>query len=455
MSTISHVQETGSILADQRHELIADATLTRDTAEAEDRDLTAAESAHIKECLDRAKKVRQMPLYKEWGALPQPQISSLADPSDDGLGNRGSRFSPAGPSTSAVPGSAKYGSLFGKPQGNGGFRSLGEFLATLNSGLLDNRLRATQFETVDSGGGFLVPEVFAQQMLDASLEDEIVRPRAQVHPMSSDKLRISGFDNLDHSTHLYGGFACEWVSEGETQTVETAAVRRITLNAKKMFLLTQSSNELLTDAVGFERLLGEAMIAACAWFLDFAFLTGNGSGRPLGVLHDPALITVNKEAAQTATTVWYTNIVRMFARLHPGCYKTAIWVANPTCIPQLLQLNFHDDTAGSGSLVGDGVYQVFHETNGQFTLFGRPVIFTEKLPALGTVGDLLLADFSQYSIGLRREMSVERSGHVGFADDSSYFRTILRADGQGRWASAITPRNGDSLSWCIALETRD
>ena len=43
----------------------------------------------------------------------------------------------------------------------------------------------------------------------------------------------------------------------------------------------------------------------------------------------------------------------------------------------------------------------------------RPVIFTEKTEKLGDLGDILLADLSQYVVGLRSEMrSIRRSTFI-------------------------------------------
>jgi HK97 family phage major capsid protein len=90
----------------------------------------------------------------------------------------------------------------------------------------------------------------------------------------------------------------------------------------------------------------------------------------------------------------------------------------------------------------------------QYTLLTRPVVFSEHMKALGTKGDVLLADLSQYAIGLRQGLALERSGHAGFQTDETYFRAITRVDGQGTWKSAVTPKNGDSLSWCVTLDAR-
>ena len=55
------------------------------------------------------------------------------------------------------------------------------------------------------------------------------------------------------------------------------------------------SNALLADnAVGLEALLTRLFGGAIAWFEDYAFLNGNGAGKPLGVTNAPAAIAVNR-----------------------------------------------------------------------------------------------------------------------------------------------------------------
>ncbi len=66
----------------------------------------------------------------------------------------------------------------------------------------------------------------------------------------------------------------------------------------------------------------------------------------------------------------------------------------------------------------------------------------------------MFVDFSQYSLGLRKVMSIDKSQHVGWQTDETGYRGILRADGQGRWDQVVTPKNGDTLSWCVTLAAR-
>jgi HK97 family phage major capsid protein len=297
-------------------------------------------------------------------------------------------------------------------------------------------------------GGFTVPTEFSAQWLDASYENEIIRPRATVYPMTSDSLRIPGFDTSDNSSGaLFGGFVSQWLPESGEADVVDPKFRRVELRAKKLALFSKASSELVADGVGFDRQLSGAMAEASAWNMDYAFLNGTGAGQPLGILHDPSLIAVAKENAQDADTITYQNLVDMFGRLHPKCVPNSIWVFTVGAIPQLLTLNLPIG-------VGGAPVPVLSQAGGTFTVLTRPCFFTEKTPALGDQGDALLVDCSQYGIGLRKDLVLERSQHIYWSTDEIGFRGIVRCDGQGLWSSAFTPRNGSSLSWCVTLAAR-
>ena len=346
--------------------------------------------------------------------------------------------------------------LFGKKTANDGFDSFGSFLQTLDSGRFDNRMRASNTIGVDSEGGFLVPAVYQNMFLDAVIEDTILAQRVVKFPMTSDTLNLNGWAGNDHSSSLFGGIEANWEAEIPTLSVQTPTTRRVSFHAHKLMVLTRSSNELITDAPMYEEMLGAALIKAAAWKLDYALFQGDGAGKALGCINAGSTVEVAKESSQTAATIWYDNVVKMFARLHPSCYKNGIWCFNPKCIPELFSLDVHESATATGStLVGDYTYRPFRESDGKFSLFGLPAFPTEKLPTLGQVGDIVLVDPTQYGLGMRQEVVVEKSSHAGFESDSSYYRAKLRCDGTPLWSDAMTPRAGDSLSWCVTLAIRE
>lgn len=342
----------------------------------------------------------------------------------------------------------RYAEMFGSATlSAGGWNNREEFLAVLHQGLSDVRLMAAATVGVGSEGGFSVPTQFTGQWLDESLENEIVRPLAEVWPMTSNSRQIPGVDGLNHSSTLYGGFTGSWVGEGQELTLEVMKMRLMTLVAHKLGILSEVSNELVRDGVGYDAQLSKAIVKAIGWFFDHAFLNGTGAGQPLGVINADCTVTVSKESGQAASTIVYENLTKMFARMPAELVGESVWVANQATIPQLAAVTIPIGTGGSH-------VPVMSESDGQFRILTRPVKFTEKVPTLGTKGDIGLYAFSQYAIGMRQEMSLDKSQHVGFTRDTSHYRGLLRADGRPKWPASLTPKNGDALSPFVVLATR-
>jgi len=124
-----------------------------------------------------------------------------------------------------------------------------------------------------------------------------------------------------------------------------------------------------------------------------------------------------------------------------------VWVCNVATIPQLLQLSLTIGTSGAA-------YPVMRDSTGVMSILTRPVVFTEKTPTLGDKGDVMLCDFSQYVVGLRQEIVIEKSNQPGFTRDTTYYRAKVRADGMPAWADAYTPKHGPTLSAFVTLAPR-
>jgi len=310
------------------------------------------------------------------------------------------------------------------------------------------KFKRVMVEGTGTAGGMSVPDPLAAQWLDESLQNEIIRPRATVWPMTSSTRTVPGWDGKDQSGGLlYGGFAMEFLAENAEGTAQDGKLRSITFKAHKGAIFCNISNELREDGQGFESQLEMAMKKSISLGLDYHFINGTGAGMPQGILQNPAKIEVAKESGQSADTVIFENAVNMFARMYPAGRSKAVWLANETTIPQLLTMSIAIGTGGSR-------VEVFKESNGQFTLLGRPLIFTPNLPVLGDAGDLVFVDLSQYAIGLRKDLRLEKSNIPGWTNDLMSYRVIVRVDGMGTWNTYISPRNGDSLSWCVTLAER-
>lgn len=462
-----------NVLRSRHTESINAAKAIRDKAVREDRDLSAGELIEIEKHLEDADEIvaemdRQEGMVRHLPNARDGHDARLATHRNlpNGvpraiLGNPGRSGPPIGsPTLRYVVPRDTDGSfaekLFGSHRGeNGGFSSAGEWMETIASGLNDNRLMAANRVGIDSEGGFLAPQQFVNGFFDAAVEKSVLVSRVQVFRMVSDTLHLNSFHGNNHTNNLFGGFEGGWESELSSLSAQSAKFRRLTFNAKKLIILQQTSNELMQDGSDFDRLLTEALAQAMAYKLDEAIISGTGAGRPLGILNASSTIEQAKVSGQTADTIWWKNVIDMMARLAPGCWNNAVWLTHPSCIGQLFRLDSHADYATGSGLVGDTIQPAFKESNGTFTLLGRPVLVTEKCEKLGDKGDLILVDPTQYGLGMRQELIIERSMHAGFSSDSTYYRAKIRVDGQPLWSSALTPRNDTTtLSWAVCLAER-
>lgn len=332
--------------------------------------------------------------------------------------------------------------MFGEESlSTGGFDTFGEFLKLVDSGRSDTRLvtkaPSGASESIPSDGGYIVAPEFTARIFDVALESEIVRPLSVVYPMKSHSLNIPAMQLVPHSTALYGNVEMRWVDEGGTVTPTKPTFRSMTMTANKARIDMMITNELLADSSpSYESLIGNIITSTFAYGLDSVFLTtGNGAGQPLSILNSNCLITVDAEDGQSSGTIVWENIINMYSRMHPACVGNAVWVASITAIPALMTLFF---SVGTGGVP----VPALREESGKFYLLGKRVYLTEKISTLGNIFDIAFCDFSQYAVGLRQELRIEKSNSPGWSTDESAWRCIVRIDGQPLWDRTLILKDG-------------
>ena len=294
---------------------------------------------------------------------------------------------------------------------------------------------------IPSDGGYLIPETLRSELLRVSLETSVVRPRARVIPMETLRVPFPAIDSTSNANSVYGGIVGYWTEESGQLTESQARFSRIVLEARKLTGFAKVPSELMQDSlVSFDAFIGQMFPEALSFFEDTAFLTGDGVGKPLGVLNGAAAISVTRT---TSSQIQFADVVNMYARMLPQSLSRAVWLASPSAIPQLAQLAMTRGTDGIASpplwLSGGQAID-----NLPMNILGRPVVITEKVPALGSAGDLSLVDFGFYLIGDRQAMQARQSEERYFETDEIAFRIIERVDGRPWLQSAITPANGGS-----------
>ena len=87
---------------------------------------------------------------------------------------------------------------------------------------------------------------------------------------------------------------------------------------------------------------------------------------------------------------------------------------------------------------------VSYDEAGVLRIHGRPAIEVEYAEALGTVGDIVLADLSKYQAIQKGGVETATSIHVKFLTDETAFRFVYRVDGAPMLSSPITPHKGSN-----------
>jgi HK97 family phage major capsid protein len=296
--------------------------------------------------------------------------------------------------------------------------------------------------TVPSDGGFLIPEALRSEILTLSLESSIVRSRATVIPMDSLKVPIPAVDETSRVSSIYGGITFYWTAEGGPGVDSSGKFGQVTLDAKKLFGYAGIPNELLHDSAAFLGWFGAKFPQGVGWFEDVAFLTGDGTDKPLGIFNGQGVVSVTRT---TSSQIRYEDVVAMYSRMYPSSVQNAVWVCSHDVFPQLAEMYFIPNSGGGGTTpVSVMMWQQNAVGAPVQTLLGRPVIFTEKVPALGSTGDISFIDFSEYLIGDRQMMQIESSSDYLFGTDKTAFRVIERVDGRPWLQTPITPHNGSA-----------
>jgi HK97 family phage major capsid protein len=289
-------------------------------------------------------------------------------------------------------------------------------------------------------GGYTVPTQFADQIQLLMAEDTFVRPRAFVQPMASAVMAIPYLDVTTAQpagvSAFYGGMQAAWTAEAQTRTEYEPQFKQLELRPWELSAYSVSSNVLLQDsAIGLEKFLMTLFAKVIGWTEEYAFLQGNGAGKPLGMLTCPALITTVRT---TAGKIKYADVANLISRILPSSFARAIWVAHPYDLVDLVQLQ----DAGGRVVWVNALGGATEKVPGY--LFGRPVFISEKVPTYGTQGDLSLVDPGLYVIGDRMALEVAASEHVNFLKNQMTWRIVERVDGRPWVEKAITLADGSS-----------
>jgi HK97 family phage major capsid protein len=331
------------------------------------------------------------------------------------------------------------------------FRNFGEFLYCVRYKQNDRRLEFVEMETreqsmgVGAEGGFMVPKQFRETLLSLPVQAPVIRSRATVIPAGSPpdaELTIPAL-NQTADENMFGGVVVSWIGEGQTKPETDITVKEVKLQPNEVAAYITVTDKLLRNWTAAGALLGQQLRTAMVAAEDYQFLRGNGVAKPLGIIGCGCEIIINRA---TASQIAYADVIGMLARQRSS--EGLIWIASRTTLPQLANLR----DAGNNNLWITAQSGLAQGVPG--TLAGIPLIFNERSPALGSKGDLVLADLSYYLIKDGSGPFVSASEHVLFRQNKTVIKAFWNVDGKP-WLSAPIPLEGSTTNTVSPVVTLD
>ena len=252
--------------------------------------------------------------------------------------------------------------------------------------------------------GYLVPYEYERTLVQALEEQNIFRQLAHVIHTSSGDRKIPVVASKG---------TAQWIDEEAQYPESDDSFGQVSIGAYKLATMIKISEELLNDSVfdmpsyiatEFARRIGAAE--------EEAFFTGNGTGRPLGILAETGGAQVGVTGAK-ADAVTFDEVMDLFYSLRSPYRRNAVFIMNDATVKALRKLK-------NGN--GDYIWQPSVTAATPDTILNRPVYTSGFMPTLATGNKtILFGDLGYYWVADREGRSFKRlnelyapTGQVGF-----------------------------------------
>lgn len=303
---------------------------------------------------------------------------------------------------------------------------------------LPSYVKTALAEEAGATGGYGVPVEYGNLLLEMSREFNALRRAGATQTTMNKRTKI--YPSLDIETapsagrtSSAGGVFASWTDEAGTIRESEPRFRLVELVAHKLATYSLASNEVIADfSESLDGLLMRSFGKAIGAAEEYAFFRGDGVGKPMGILNSAAII---QHTRANASQIALADLAQMISDFVPDGYPNAAWFIGVGAIDQIIQLV----TAPLTWL------RNLRENWFTPTLMGWPMYTVGCLPALNTLGDILLVDPTYYLIGdYKGGVNISFSEHYRFANDQVAWRVTKRVDGQPLITNAITGEDASS-----------
>ena len=264
----------------------------------------------------------------------------------------------------------------------------------------------------ETEGGYLVPDEFEHTLIEALEEENFFRRIATVIHSTSGDRKIPVVASKGSAA---------WIDEEGTYGESDDAFGQISLGAYKLGTLIKVSEELLNDsAFPLEPYITREFARRIGTKEEEAFFTGDGSGKPTGILAATGGADIG--VTTTGATITADDVIDLYYSLRVPYRKKAKWIMNDATVNALRKLK---DTTGQylwePSLVAGTPNKIL----------GCEVITSPFMPSVAA-GEKSIAfgDFSYYWIADRTGRTFKRLNELYAATGQVGFIGNQRVDGK-------------------------
>ena len=273
-------------------------------------------------------------------------------------------------------------------------------------------MNALQIGT-DSEGGYLVPDEFERTLVEALTEKNIFRSLAHVIQTSSGDRKIPVVASKG---------AASWVDEEGAIPESDDAFSQVSIGAYKLGTMIKVSEELLNDSVfDLEAYIAREFARRIGNKEEEAFFTGDGAGKPLGVLAENGGAEIGVTAA-SATGFTADEIFDLYYSLKAPYRKNAVFIMNDAHVKVLRKLKDNN---------GQYLWQPSMTASTPDTLMGRPIYTSAFMPGVEAgAKSVLFGDLSYYWVADRQGRTFRRLGELFAPNGQVGFLATQRVDGK-------------------------
>ena len=264
----------------------------------------------------------------------------------------------------------------------------------------------------DDHGGYLAPDEFERTLVEALEEQNIFRQFAHVITTSSGDRKIPVVASKGTAS---------WIDEEAAFPESDDTFGMLSIGAFKLATTIKVSDELLHDSVfdvasyiakEFARRIGAAE--------EEAFFTGNGTGRPTGILN----ATGGAETGVTSAgaNISFDDVIDLYYSLRSPYRRNAVFMMNDSTVRALRKLK-------NGS--GDYLWQPSVTADTPDTILNRPVYTSSYMPTVAAgAKSILFGDMSYYWIADREGRTFQRLNELYAPTGQVGFLSFERVDGK-------------------------